>query len=58
MRGADIQYETLFSTVNPEKREPSDHPLRPTREIVPDLAKNKNANLIPLRVLGELLIIT
>jgi transposase len=34
MRGADIQQDTLFSTVNPEERVPADHPLRPIREMV------------------------
>jgi len=34
MRGADIQQDTLFSTVIPEERVPSDHPLRPIREMV------------------------
>jgi hypothetical protein len=32
MRGADIQQDTLFSTVIPEERVPKDHPLRPIRE--------------------------
>ena len=34
MRGADIQQDTLFSTVIPEERVPPDHPLRPIRERV------------------------
>ena len=34
MRGADIQQDTLFSTVIPEERVPPDHPLRPIREMV------------------------
>jgi transposase len=34
MRGADIQQDTLFSTVIPEERVPADHPLRPIREMV------------------------
>ncbi|MDT8442613.1 MAG: IS5 family transposase [Desulfuromonadales bacterium] len=34
MRGADIQQETLFSTVNPETRVPKDHPLRAIRTMV------------------------
>jgi len=34
MRGADIQQDTLFSTVIPEERVPIDHPLRPIREMV------------------------
>jgi hypothetical protein len=34
MRGADIQQDTLFSTVIPEERVSKDHPLRPIREMV------------------------
>ena len=34
MRGADIQQDSLFSTVIPEERVPLDHPLRPIREMV------------------------
>ena len=34
MRAADIQQDTLFSTVIPEERVPADHPLRPIREMV------------------------
>ena len=34
MRGADIQQDTLFSTVIPEERVPKDHPLRPIRQMV------------------------
>jgi len=34
MRGADIQQETLFSTVIPEQRVPKDHPLRAIRQMV------------------------
>jgi hypothetical protein len=34
MRGADIQQDTLLSTVIPEQRVPADHPLRPIREMV------------------------
>ena len=34
MRGADIQQDTLFSTVIPEEQVPKDHPLRPIRQMV------------------------
>ena len=34
MRGTDIQQDTPFSTVIPEERVPSDHPLRPIREMI------------------------
>jgi transposase len=34
MRGADQKQEAMFSYVSPEKRVPSEHPLRPIREMV------------------------
>lgn len=34
MRGADIQLDTLLSTVNPEEHVPPDHPLRPIQEMI------------------------
>ena len=34
MGGADIQQDSLFSTVSPEQRVPKDHPLRPIRRMV------------------------
>src|SRR5256885_6013182 len=33
MRGNDVQQAGMFSYVSPEQRVPSDHPLRPIREI-------------------------
>ena len=35
MRGDDNQQEGIFSYISPEKRVPSDHPLRPIRKIEP-----------------------
>jgi transposase len=39
MRGADQKQEAMFSYVSPEKRVPSDHPLRPLREMVDRVLK-------------------
>src|SRR5437016_14307901 len=39
MRGDDNQQEGIFSYISPEKRVPSDHPLRPVRKIVDELLK-------------------
>jgi len=44
MRGADIQQDTLFSTVIPEERVPRDHPLRPIREMVNTALKALDAD--------------
>ena len=44
MRGADIQQDTLFSTVIPEERVPADHPLRPIREMVNAALKELDAD--------------
>jgi len=44
MRGADIQQDTLFSTVIPEERVPADHPLRPIREMVNKALKEMDAD--------------
>ena len=44
MRGADIQQDTLFSTVIPEERVPPDHPLRPIREMVDTALKELDAD--------------
>jgi len=45
MRGADIQQDTLFSTVIPEERVPADHPLRPIREMVNAALKELDADI-------------
>jgi transposase len=39
MRGADQKQEAMFSYVSPEKRVPTDHPLRPLREMVDTVLK-------------------
>jgi len=39
MRGADEKQEAMFSYVSPEKRVPSEHPLRPIREMVDTVLK-------------------
>ena len=44
MSGADIQQDTLFSTVIPEERVPPDHPLRPIREMVNTALKELDAD--------------
>jgi transposase len=44
MRGADIQQDTLFSTVIPEERVPKDHPLRAIRAMVNKALKELDAD--------------
>ena len=39
MRGADEKQEAMFSYISPEKRVPSEHPLRPLREMVDAVLK-------------------
>jgi transposase len=39
MRGDDLQQDAMFSYVSPERRVPSDHPLRPIRRMVDDVLK-------------------
>jgi transposase len=39
MRGDDNQQEGIFSYVSPEKRVPTDHPLRPIRKLVDEILK-------------------
>ena len=39
MRGDDNQPEGMFSYISPEKRVPTDHPLRPIRRIVDEILK-------------------
>ena len=39
MRGADEKQEAMFSYISPEKRVPSEHPLRPIREMVDRVLK-------------------
>ena len=39
MRGTDQKQEAMFSYISPEKRVPSDHPLRRVREMVDEVLK-------------------
>jgi transposase len=39
MRGADEKQEAMFSYISPEKRVPTDHPLRAIREMVDRVLK-------------------
>src|SRR5207245_1206706 len=39
MRGEDNKQEAMFSYVSPEKRVPTDHPLRPIRAMVDGILK-------------------
>ena len=39
MRGTDEKQEAMFSYISPEKRVPSEHPLRPIREMVDTVLK-------------------
>ena len=44
MCGADIQQDTLFSTVSPAQRVPKDHPLRPIRRMVDEALEALDAD--------------
>jgi transposase len=39
MRGNDNQQDGMFSYISPEKRVPSDHPLRPVRKMVDEILR-------------------
>jgi hypothetical protein len=39
MRGDDDQHEGMFSYISPEKRVPTDHPLRLLRKILVEILK-------------------
>ena len=41
MRGDDNQQERIFSYISPEKRVPTDHPLRPIRKLVDEILKDR-----------------
>src|SRR5437899_10692133 len=43
MRGEDNKQEGMFSYVSPEKRVPTDHPLRPIRAMVDSILKEMSA---------------
>src|ERR1700751_6111345 len=42
MRGDDNQQEGIFSYISPEKRVPPDHPLRPIRQMVDEILKERS----------------
>src|SRR3989304_2748352 len=47
-RGADQKQEAMFSYVSPEKRVPTDHPLRAIREMVDAALKDMSPRLARL----------
>src|SRR6202048_2844290 len=48
MRGDDDQQEGMFSYISPEKRVPSDHPLRPIRKMVDEILKEMSPQFAKL----------
>ena len=48
MRGDDNQQEGMFSYVSPEKRVPTDHPLRPIRKMVDEILKEMSPQFAKL----------
>ncbi len=52
MRGADQKQEAMFSYVSPEKRGPSEHPLRPIREMVDAALKEMSSRFARLYAQG------
>jgi transposase len=48
MRGADEKQEAMFSYISPDKRVPSDHPLRPIRAMVDGVLKEMSPRLARL----------
>src|SRR2546428_11155439 len=68
MRGEDNKQEAMFSYVSPEKRVPTDHPLRPIRamgdgilkEMSPQFAKRYadvgRPSIAPERLVGVVLL--
>jgi hypothetical protein len=48
MRGDDNQQEGMFSYVSPEKRVPTDHPLRPIRKMVDEILKETSPQFVKL----------
>src|ERR1022692_4439068 len=48
MRGDDNQQEGMFSYVSPEKRVPTDHPLRPVRRMVDEILKEMSPQFAKL----------
>jgi transposase len=48
MRGDDNQQEGMFSYISPEKRVPTDHPLRPIRKMVDEILKEMSPRFAKL----------
>jgi len=48
MRGDDNQQEGIFSYISPEKRVPTDHPLRPIRKLVDEILKEMSPQFAKL----------
>jgi transposase len=48
MRGDDNQQEGIFSYISPEKRVPTDHPLRPIRKMVDEILKEMSPQFAKL----------
>ena len=48
MRGDDDLQEGMFSYISPEKRVPTDHPLRPIRKMVDEILKEMSPKFAKL----------
>jgi len=48
MRGDDNQQEGMFSYISPEKRVPTEHPLRPIRKMVDEILKEMSPQFAKL----------
>ena len=48
MRGDDNQQEGIFSYLSPEKRVPTEHPLRPIRKMVDEILKEMSPQFAKL----------
>jgi len=48
MRGDDNQQEGIFSYISPEKRVPTEHPLRPIRKMVDEILKEMSPQFAKL----------
>lgn len=56
MRGDDNQQGGMFSYISPEKRVPTDHPLRPMRKMVDEVLRclgHKGLHQKPVAVFQE-----
>jgi len=53
MRGDDNQQAGMFSYISPEKRVPADHPLRPIRNMVDEILKDKYFSALPPKSCGR-----